>query len=87
MSQLKMSKVEKFHKLTPEQCRAARGLLGWSQSELERCAGVARKTLADFEGGKRSPYDRTLADIRAALESAGVIFINGNEPGVKMRKR
>ena len=34
--------------------------------------------------GKRRLTD---ADIRAALESAGVIFINGNEPGVKLRKR
>lgn len=30
--------------------------------------------LADFEAEKRQPYDRTLADIRAALEAAGVEF-------------
>ena len=82
-----MSKVEKPDELTPEQVRAARGLLGWSQGDLEARAGVARKTLADFEGGKRKPYSRTLADIRGALESAGVVFTNGDEPGVKLRRR
>ena len=81
-----MRKVRKPHKLTPEHCRAARGLLGWSQGDLERCAGVSRKTLADFEGGKRTPYDRTLADIRGALEAGGVIFIDGDEPGVQLRR-
>ena len=73
--------------ITPEQCRAARGLLGWSQSDLESESGVARKTLADFEAGKRSPYQRTLNEIRAALENGGVEFIdsNGGGPGVRLK--
>lgn len=51
-------------------------------------AKVARKTLADFEGQKTSPNPRTLAAIRAALESAGVEFIaeNGGGAGVRLRK-
>ena len=81
-----MSKVEKPDELTSEQVRAARGLLGWSQGDLEAHSGIARKTLADFEGGKRRPYSRTLVDIRTALESAGVAFTDGDEPGVKLRK-
>lgn len=46
-------------------------------------------TLADFETGKRRPYDRTLADIRAALEAGGVAFVdqNGMGPGVRLRDR
>lgn len=28
----------------------------------------------------------SLAELRAALEAAGVIFTNGTEPGVKLRK-
>src|SRR4051794_39645965 len=74
--------------LTPEQTRAARGLVGWSQTDLAEAAGVARGTLADFEAGKRIPYDRTLQDIRSALESAGVMFVeeNGNGPGVRLKK-
>jgi transcriptional regulator with XRE-family HTH domain len=74
--------------ITAEQCRAARGLLGWSQSRLASAAKVSRATLAEFETGNRVPYDRTLADIMSALESAGVEFIaeNGGGPGVRLTR-
>ena len=70
------------------QCRAARGLLGWSQSDLSRMSKTATKTIADFERGARVPYPRTLEDVRGALEKAGVEFIdeNGGGPGVRLRK-
>ena len=73
--------------LSPEQCRGARGLLGWSQAELASAAAVAVKTIADFEGFKRSPYPRTLRDIRLALEQAGIVLIaaDGAGPGVRLR--
>jgi transcriptional regulator with XRE-family HTH domain len=75
--------------INPAQCRAARGLIGWSQTELCEASNVGRATLANFEAGKSLPYERTLRDIQAALESAGVIFIdqNGNGPGVRLRDR
>jgi transcriptional regulator with XRE-family HTH domain len=71
------------------QCRAARALLGLQQAELAVAARVARKTLADFEGGKSAPQPRTLIAIRTALETAGVEFIpeNGGGPGVRLRDR
>ena len=69
---------------TPGQCRAARALLGWSQESLARACNVAIKTIADFEREERTPYDRTLADIRKALE-AEVEFTNGGQPGVRRR--
>jgi len=72
--------------ITPAQCRAARALLNWSQDHLEMAAKVARKTIADFEREARTPYDRTLAAIRSALEAAGVEFTNGDAPGVRLRK-
>jgi transcriptional regulator with XRE-family HTH domain len=70
------------------QCRGARGLLGWSQSDLSTASKTATKTIADFERGAREPYQRTLEDVRAALEQAGVEFIaeNGGGPGVRLRK-
>jgi transcriptional regulator with XRE-family HTH domain len=71
----------------PEQCRAGRALLNWSQEELAKRARVAKQTLADFERGARSPYPRTLADIRAALEAAGVEVTNGDAPGVRLHQR
>jgi transcriptional regulator with XRE-family HTH domain len=71
----------------PAQCRAARALVNWSQSELEAASKVAKKTIADFETEKRQPYGRTLEAIRAALEAAGVMFIEQDSggPGVRLR--
>jgi transcriptional regulator with XRE-family HTH domain len=68
------------------QLRAARGLLGWSQSDLAEAAKIGRATIADFESGKRDPYVRTIDELRAALEAAGVEFTNGDQPGVRMKK-
>ena len=45
--------------------------------------------MVDFERGARNPLDRTLSDIRRALEDAGVFFIDEDEelgPGVRLRK-
>jgi len=55
---------------------------------LADASSVAKATIANFEAGKRSPYARTLADIRLALETAGVEFIaeNGGGAGVRLRK-
>jgi transcriptional regulator with XRE-family HTH domain len=63
-------------------------MLGWGREQLSRAAGVAPRTLVDFERGARQPYERTLIDIRTALEQAGVIFLDGNGdgPGVRLRK-
>jgi hypothetical protein len=49
---------------------------------------VAKATIANFEAGKRAPYERTLADIRDSLEKAGVNFIaqNGGGAGVRLAK-
>ncbi|MBB4277235.1 helix-turn-helix domain-containing protein [Rhizobium mongolense] len=75
--------------ITSGQCRAGRAILGWSQDQLATTSKVAKATIANFEAGKRTPYDRTLQDIREALESGGVIFqaegemVNGG-PGVRL---
>ena len=69
----------------PAQIRAARALLGWSQTELEDKSRVAKKTIADFERGARQPFERTLIDLCAALTEAGVEFTNSGEPGVRLR--
>ncbi|MGY0790969.1 helix-turn-helix domain-containing protein [Azospirillum argentinense] len=73
--------------ITPDQCRAARAMLGWSRDKLAVEARVGPATLADFEAGKRSPYQRTLADIQTALEAAGIQFIPQDTagPGVRWR--
>ena len=74
--------------INPAQCRGARGLLGWTQSDLSEASKTATKTIADFERGAREPYPRTLEDVRGALEKAGVEFIaeNGGGAGVRLHK-
>ena len=75
--------------MTPEQCRAARGLLNWTQSELAKAAAVGIVTVRQVEAGTASPRRATLQVMRRALEDAGVEFIdaNGGGPGVRLRAR
>jgi transcriptional regulator with XRE-family HTH domain len=75
--------------VTPGQCRAARGLLGWNQQELARNARVGIVTVHQLETGVSQPRRATLDVIRRAFELAGVEFIdeNGGGPGVRLRKR
>ena len=75
--------------ITPEQCRAARGLLAWSQQELAQRARVGVVTVHQLEAGVSQPRRATLEVIRRAFEVAGVEFIdeNGGGPGVRLRKR
>ena len=64
--------------ITSSQCRAARGLLDWTQQELADRAGVGIVTVRQFEGGLNEPRRATLEVIRGALEAAGVEFIQQN---------
>ena len=74
--------------VTAAQCRAARGLLDWSQQDLAARAGVGIVTVRQLEGGVNEPRRATLEVVRRAFESAGVEFIeeNGGGPGVRLRK-
>lgn len=58
--------------MTPEQTRAARGWLGWSQAELAKRAGVGVSTVQDFERGLRTPIANNVAAIRRAIEGGGI---------------
>jgi hypothetical protein len=56
-----------------------------SQSDLARAAVVPAASIADFETGAwLRPED--LDAIQKALEQAGVEFIDGGQPGVRLRK-
>jgi transcriptional regulator with XRE-family HTH domain len=72
--------------ISPQQSRAARGLLDWSQTELGVRANLSESTIRDFEKGRRVPAINNLTAIRAALEASGVEFTNGDQPGVRLRK-
>lgn len=78
--------------MTPDQCRAARLLLGWSRDRLSAQSGTALNFLTSYErkgrvprpDGREPEFDR-MGAVRAALEQAGVEFTNDG-PGVKLRK-
>jgi transcriptional regulator with XRE-family HTH domain len=75
--------------MNSQQCRAARGLLQWSQRHLADVSGVGLSTVAEFEIDKREPRDDNLTAIRRTLEDAGVEFIpakNGKGVGVRLRE-
>ena len=56
------------------QCRAARGLMGWTLDDLAERVRVNKKTLAEFESGLRKPYQKNLEDVRTAFETCGIVF-------------
>jgi transcriptional regulator with XRE-family HTH domain len=69
--------------MSPAQCRAARALLNWSQSDLVEHSGITKKTIADFERGMTiRPHTKSFQAIIAAFEVGGIEFINR---GVRMR--
>ena len=70
------------------QCKMARAALGLGVRELADMAKVSPDTIARLERGD-SLRERTVADIRATLETAGVEFIpeNGGGAGVRLRDR
>lgn len=65
--------------MSPEQCRAARNWLGWSQDELRKRASVGLSTVKDFESGTRKPIPNNLAAIQKALEDGGIQFTSDPE--------
>ena len=74
--------------LTSSQCRAARGLLDWTQQQLADAARIGVATVRLFESQQADARHATLAMLQQALERAGVEFIdeNGGGPGVRLRK-
>jgi transcriptional regulator with XRE-family HTH domain len=77
-------------KVSIRQIKAARALLGWSQEQLASAAHVSVPTIKRLEaqegplGGRTDTGDK----IEAALEKAGIEFIdeNGGGPGVRLKK-
>jgi transcriptional regulator with XRE-family HTH domain len=74
-------------KLWPEQSRAARGLLDWTQEHLARSAGVSRSTVRDFEGHRHELHPSSEGLLVEALNKAGVLLLRaeGGGPGVRLR--
>ncbi len=73
--------------ITPAQMRAARGLLGWKQSDLAKACGLSLTALNNIERGAADPRASNLGKIEKAFEEAGVQFIpeNGGGAGVRLK--
>ncbi len=71
------------------QLRAARALARMEQEELAARSGVSVVTIRTLENseGPVNARTRTLRALEEALAAAGIVFINGDEPGVKMRPK
>jgi len=74
--------------ISGRQIAAARVLIGLSQRELALKAKIPTPTLIRIESrfGEAVGLINNIAAVRAILESAGIEFINGDEPGIKLRK-
>jgi transcriptional regulator with XRE-family HTH domain len=80
--------------ITPGQLRAGRALLRFTQDDLAGMSGVSKAAIARIEladqqqvATARLAQDRTLRDLRGALEDAGVIFLPSDTqggPGVRV---
>jgi hypothetical protein len=62
----------------------ARAALEMGILKLAELAKVSTNTIVRFEEGAEV-RERTVDAIQAALEGQGVIFMNGEEPGVRLR--
>jgi len=76
--------------LIPEQSRAARGWLDWSQEELAKRSNVSISTVRNFEKGRNVPIRNNLDAISAALRDAGICFTydeKGEPTGIAVSSR
>jgi predicted transcriptional regulator len=62
-------------------------MLGIEQAELAKRARVARGTVRRMESfeGEVGSRTSTLSKVQAVLERAGVEFLGGDQPGVRLR--
>lgn len=74
--------------LVGTQIRAARALLRWSLSDLASRSGLNYAIIQRCESAEGIPSTnaRNLAQIQRTLELAGIEFLNGDSPGVRLRK-
>jgi transcriptional regulator with XRE-family HTH domain len=97
MELLSTENIDNLHELTrqhkmlimlPEQCKAARSLLGMTQPQLAEASGLGLSTVVDFERDRRTVSPEAVQAMRDALKRAGVIFVeeNGAGPGVRLKK-
>lgn len=73
--------------LAPEQSRAARNYLGYSQAQAATKAGLPVHKLKRFESGNYVPDSAFLDELRAFYEGEGFDFNDAESPGAKAKAR
>lgn len=74
--------------ITPAQCRAARGLLRWSQEDLAARSEVGLSTIKKFEAEMTAaPHKSTLKVLCQTFQAAGIQFTDDNGIGVKLKRQ
>jgi transcriptional regulator with XRE-family HTH domain len=71
--------------ITSAQVKAARLLLGWSQSKLAAETGVSSATITKFEAGNQNLPMLDLSVVQRILTDAGIEFTQETATGVKRR--
>lgn len=57
-------------------------MLNWTQIELAEHSDVSRSTIRDFEGDRHDIHRTTAEQLRLALETGGVTFIDTPDCGL-----
>ena len=73
---------------TGNQLKAARALIAMEQAELARRTGLSVNTIQNMERSAGRPIAGRAANVhavQAALEGAGLEFLNGDRPGVRLK--
>ena len=65
--------------ITPNQCKAARDLLEWKQTDLAEKSTIGITTITEFERGLRELAVRTMKELKRTFEEAGIEFINDDQ--------
>ena len=71
--------------ITKEQCRAARAMLDWTQTDTATATGLSALSIRNFEkGGEMRESNRNL--LRLTFQDNGIEFIpeNGGGAGVRL---
>ena len=83
MDLLQLSKITQLPSnrdmLTPDQCKAARAILGWSREDLAKRAKVSAGTVVAFETLGSDAKMSTLQKLRRAFAEAGIVLIEDGE--------
>ncbi len=74
--------------ITPEQCKAARLLLGWSIKDLSYKARATVETIELFERSSSGSQKRTACKLKGAFEATEIMFFTDDEgpPMVRLCK-